>query len=94
MHSAKVGKLPWIADDDCEGFDVELAITALSLAGFDGGHPSLKQFHSPWEQVVPSPMAPDPQYSSHCLLHLRPYPPLSKQKTEPKVEASRMSLHP
>ena len=50
--------------------------------------------HHSSELEVPLQLVPVRRRFLDCLLHFRLYPPLTKQKTEPKVVASKMSLHP
>ena len=56
--------------------------------------PAPSVFHQSLELEVPMQLVPVRRYFLDCLLHFRLHPPLSKQKTEPKAVALKMSLHP
>ena len=81
MDSASVGKLPLITGEQAEDFAVELAITALSLAGFEGGH--FVETASPTFGAG-GPFATGTLSSLvfSLLPALTAAPPLTKQKTE------------
>ena len=56
--------------------------------------PALWVIHQSSELEVPLQLVPVRRYSLDCLLRFRLYPPLTKQKTELKAVALKMSLHP